>query len=261
MFHQNQIAVKHPYAPHHPFTFVRGALVLVATACFAMSIQAQYVSSTAEQVSAGMMTPGTVNNPVIRVRIEVGPNPIELFALFLSTAGTTDPAMDIDSIKIYYTSGSTIFTTATPFTGTTFPMPSGTNYFWVTYDISPNATLCDTIDAECTTVYATGGTHTPTVTTPPGYAVIGSCMTGTEPSEMSIQEVRIFPNPSNGRITILVADGTVEVFNTLGMVVYADRSIVTGNEIDLSNAPKGAYVVKVHLGSAIQTCVVQFLYP
>ena len=138
-------------------------------------------------------------------------------------------------------------------------MPSGTNYFWVAYDIAANAILCDTIDAECYTVYATGGTQTPTVTAPPGYAVVGSCATAIEPPEIAIQEVRVFPNPSNGRITIMVPDGTVEVYNTMGSIVYAERSNATGIEIDLSNAPKGAYVVKVHGRSGTRTCVVQFI--
>lgn len=68
-------------------------------------------------------------------------------------------------------------------------------------------------------------------------------------------EVRLFPNPSNGKFTIDVkqsgnpnAQVGLEIFNLLGVKVYAtpDRFEPTLHDIDLSYLPDGWYTVKIN---------------
>lgn len=70
---------------------------------------------------------------------------------------------------------------------------------------------------------------------------------GIEESNMN-SEVLIYPNPSNGNITIntnatLVSQ--IEIFNVLGERIY--KSLVTNTkfEIDLSSLPKGVYFIRI----------------
>lgn len=59
----------------------------------------------------------------------------------------------------------------------------------------------------------------------------------------------IFPNPTNGYITIknISSIKTIEIINMLGVVVYSDLTTSSGKnvEVDLSYLPKGLYVIKV----------------
>ena len=63
--------------------------------------------------------------------------------------------------------------------------------------------------------------------------------------------ITIYPNPSSGRAKIDwngSKNATIKVFNLLGKEVLKQ---VISNEIDLSNSPKGIYLVKVYEGPKI----------
>lgn len=62
----------------------------------------------------------------------------------------------------------------------------------------------------------------------------------------SVSEVKLFPNPNNGKFTISCYDGsinTIEIYNMIGVKVYTSSIIKEQNEIDLSNFSKGVYLV------------------
>lgn len=220
--------------------------ILICILCMNTAIYAQYISSTVEQVSSPTVAPGSLNNPIIRIKIDVGAIPIDLYALFLTTAGSTNPSTDIDSIKIFYTGNSNIFLTTTPYMGGTFPLPSGINYFWVAYDISIGAIVCDTIDAECYTVYVSGGTQTPSVTAPVGYAVVGNCVTGINTLDFLNPQIKIYPNPSSENITVILngisENQKIQFYNSIGILLQ-ETSINQTTQINISDLPSGLYFV------------------
>jgi hypothetical protein len=68
------------------------------------------------------------------------------------------------------------------------------------------------------------------------------------------EDVLVYPNPSNGKFAINSnsAVNSVEVYNCLGKIVYTSKLLQqTINEIDLSNAPKGIYFLKICTGQEV----------
>ena len=66
--------------------------------------------------------------------------------------------------------------------------------------------------------------------------------------------VKIFPNPSEGKITIDVTGNTernikIEMVNTTGQIVFSKENVIEKNlDIDISNLPKGIYFLKGTIG-------------
>ena len=63
-------------------------------------------------------------------------------------------------------------------------------------------------------------------------------------------DFNVYPNPSNGKFTLTLNDlkyksWNVSIINTNGIVVYRALIDKTTKEIDLSNSPKGNYVVRI----------------
>lgn len=248
----------------HNYWYSKTSLLLLCFFFIHYSSHSQYISSTVEQVSAASVLTASLNNPIIRIKIEVGATPITLFGLFISTTGTTNPSGDIDSAKIFYTT-DTIFntsiqygTSSAPNSGftvfSTIPLPSGINYFWVTYDIVDSSNACDTVDASCYTVYGSMGTATPTVTDPPGYAIIGACPVGI--GEENIQAINwslIYPNPALSNIsleaTLDFQNAELKILNVLG-AVQIQKMIFLNNktDIDVSALPSGIYFIQFNSG-------------
>ncbi|MCF6169426.1 MAG: S8 family serine peptidase [Bacteroidales bacterium] len=127
---------------------------------------------------------GDVNSQIIRVEIVTvnSGSPLSATAFFFDTQGTVDPN-DVLNAKLYYTGTSNVFSTNKQVgsmvvapndafsinpTQTAGTLSAGTNYFWLTYDISDTATACYYVDAVCDSVTIGGTTHVPTVTDPAG---------------------------------------------------------------------------------------------
>jgi hypothetical protein len=111
---------------------------------------------------------------------------------FTINANGSTNVNDIKNAKIWYTglnsgfstsadygSGATLFGTVASPTTTNFSvagtqtLKSGTNYFWLTFDVKTTATTGDVIDAECTSVN-TGSSIIPATTAPAGNRSIGT---------------------------------------------------------------------------------------
>ena len=226
---------------------------------------AQYISSTVEQVSSPTVAPASVNNPVIRIKIVVGQNPITVYNLFMSTNGSTNPIADIDSAKVFYTDTSAVFSTNVQYgatvshpgsgisigSGNMFPIDSGANYFWLVYDINDSAIVCDSIDATCYSIYMSNGTATPAVTNPPGFAIIGSCPTGI--NDENIQHGYswlVYPNPSGDFILVQNKSNSknlwIKLFDITGKRVL-EKIISEKNNFHISvkNLESGMYLITV----------------
>ncbi|MCX6162208.1 MAG: hypothetical protein NTV87_12855 [Ignavibacteriae bacterium] len=142
-----------------------------------------YVSSTTTQ-NSNVVSNNSVNNQIIGMQVvTTGYTPgLTITQLHLSTTGSTNPVTDIRNAKVFYTGTSSAFSTATQY-GMTVANPngafsvtgaqllsSGTNYFWLTYDVPLTATLNNIIDATCDSIVGSGsmGTVVPVPSAPGG---------------------------------------------------------------------------------------------
>lgn len=146
----------------------------------------KYVSSNTSQSVISPVIVGSAGNQMLGVEVatQYSTNPIAMGNLVFNANGSTNIANDILNAKLYYTGTSSTFATTTQvgdaatdvsgdftFTPVALNLASGTNYFWLTYDIKGTATSTNVVDAECTSV-TVGTAQTPTVTAPAGSRVI-----------------------------------------------------------------------------------------
>ena len=121
---------------------------------------------------------GASDAQVLRIDVTGGASCGNLTQVVAATTGTTNVA-DLSRAKLYYTGTSSTFSNTTQFGATinnpngtmTFDgsqvLATGTNYFWLVYDISCSATNGNVIDAALTNV-AYNGTLTPATPNPTG---------------------------------------------------------------------------------------------
>ncbi|MCB9361411.1 MAG: T9SS type A sorting domain-containing protein [Flavobacteriales bacterium] len=148
-----------------------------------------YASSTTTQASTAAVCPGSNNKEIIGVQVVVtgASSPLDLTQIRIRTNGSSAPITDISNIDIYYTGTSSTYATTTLF-GSVAPqnigvnidvvgtqtLVSGTNYFWVVYDIAPAATATNLLDARCTRITLGGTNYVPSITNPAGTRTITS---------------------------------------------------------------------------------------
>jgi hypothetical protein len=143
-----------------------------------------YVSSTVTQVTTAEVNTNTTNQEIICIQIVTDGfnSPLSSTSFSLSTSGTngtTAPGTDIQNARLWYTGNSNTFSTTTQFGATvaspngafvingTQTLATGTNYFWLTYDIPSGATLNNWVDAQCSSL-TVGSPRTPSTTSPAG---------------------------------------------------------------------------------------------
>lgn len=142
-----------------------------------------YDSSDVTQGNTETLNPGELNKEIACIEIVTTgtSSQIDLTQLTINMTGSTDGTNDVSNIDIFYTGVSSIFATSTTF-GTGTPaggsinitgnqsLLTGSNFFWIAYDIDAGATIGNFVDAECTLLTLSGakGTETPTNTAPAG---------------------------------------------------------------------------------------------
>ncbi len=147
-----------------------------------------YISSNTIQ-NTNSVQRNSSNNQVIAVKVLMGGsgNPIPIQSFNINTSGTTDTA-EIKNARVWYTATNATFATTTQF-GNTITNPGnnftiadsiiltkGTNYFWITYDISSNAKRGNYIDAGCDSLTLGNTTYVPDTTNPNGNRKIEYCI-------------------------------------------------------------------------------------
>lgn len=83
------------------------------------------------------------------------------------------------------------------------------------------------------------------------YKFIGT--TGINDSGIANHEINIFPNPSNGNFEVTSANHPIsrlEVFTSFGVRIMHGQN---SGRVDLSNSPKGIYLVKIYAGTKSNT--------
>lgn len=139
-----------------------------------------YSSSNTLIADTSAVKKGSVNNPVIRIQVVVTGllNPVSVTSISCKTNGTSSTS-DITNARIWYTGTSSVFSAANQFgtvvsnpSGTinfndTQELSSGTNYFWLTYDVPITAVTGNSIDGECSSI-TVGSARTPSTQAPSG---------------------------------------------------------------------------------------------
>ena len=91
-----------------------------------------------------------------------------------------------------------------------------------------------------------------------GTIIVQSVSTGISDNYV-LPEISLFPNPSEGRFrvtlngTFIAGQSHVEVFNLAGKSVFRSELENAQTDLDLSDQAKGVYLLRLDLGSAIQT--------
>ncbi len=145
-----------------------------------------YVSSTTTQ-NENPTSIGRTKQHVVGVEVVTSNdfNPLSITSLSFNTTGTT-AISDISNARLYYTGSSSVFASNNQF-GAIESSPDGnfifsddqslvggTNYFWLTYDITAGASEGNEVDAQCTQITVDGSNNTPTITAPSGSRTIES---------------------------------------------------------------------------------------
>ncbi len=182
------------------------------------TVAMSYTSSTTAFLNNGQSVPrSSTSNQIIQVRVVTTGSltPFNVTSISLSTAGCTNAALDISNAKIYFTGISSTFSTTAQF-GATAASPNGayttsgsatlsegTNYFWVTYDVTAGAAFGDVLSGCCTQLIGSGtmGTRVPTVTCPAGTQTISQIGVWTAVGTLA-------PHSNLGHM-LLLSDGTV----------------------------------------------------
>jgi len=150
-----------------------------------------YVSSTSTQAVVTEIIRPATNQQIIGIQVVAtgNLNPLSV-TLKLTTEGSTNGITDISKAKVFYTGTSSVFATTAQF-GSDVIAPSGeftvtgsqtlaegTNYFWVTYDLSATGVNNNFVDAQALGVIISGTTNVPTVTSPAGNRKVKAPLSG-----------------------------------------------------------------------------------
>ncbi len=149
-----------------------------------------YVSSTTTQDNTSVTYQGNIDQEIIGVEIVTSGNesPLDVTSFTFNTNGSTDATGDLDNTRLYFTGSSAVFNTSNQFGSTTAnpngtfmltgtqALSSGTNHFWLVYDIDAVATIGNLVDAECTSLTVDSSVKTPDITAPVGSREIASCV-------------------------------------------------------------------------------------
>lgn len=155
-----------------------------------------YSSCTTSQPNTSSVVRCDQDQDIIAIQIVTtgSCSPISVTQFQVNMTGSTIPGTntnDVTKIHIYYTGTSSTFSATSEFlTGGTVPasgtitingsqaLASGTNYFWIAYDMNGStATIANVVDAQCTQLTAGGVARTPATTSPAGTRTIAACAT------------------------------------------------------------------------------------
>jgi PKD repeat protein len=168
---------------------------------------------------------------------------------FNMSEGIADTAYSSNGMKAYASFSSSTGMNPMTFTNTSV---NTTSYLWNFGDGGTSTSLSPSHSYTASGTYtisliSSNGCHSDTV-----YKVVNMILTGI--SEVSLgNEIIVFPNPSNGKIKILLEDRNlssfdVSIFDSEGRLVFNSKSLVKQTEIDLSHCSKGLYLIHVNTG-------------
>lgn len=82
--------------------------------------------------------------------------------------------------------------------------------------------------------------------------LMNNCNTTGIDVDLNVSEIRIYPNPTNGIITVQGKEiQTVEIINISGQIINQLRTNTEEFIIDMSEQPAGIYIVKIETNKGI----------
>ncbi len=192
-----------------------------------------YSSVTTTQTVTTDISPSSVRKQIIGVEIVTAgsTSPISATSFTFNTDGCTSASTDILNAKLWYTGTSSTFATTAQY-GSAYAGPngsfiingtqaleSGTNYFWLTYDISTGAILNDYVDAECNQVTVAAVNHTPAVQDPAGTRQIKDIYLISDPSDANVCSGTFLDSGGAGDYTSSESYTRTFIANTPGSVL------------------------------------------
>ncbi len=207
-----------------------------------------YTSSTVTQGNTATVVNCASNVEIIGIEVVTSGvlTPVDITQLRLRTNGSTSPAItsNVSNIDIYYTGTSSTFATTT-FFGNAAPLlagnnifvngtqtlSSGTNYFWVVYDMAVGANIGDLLDARCTRIIVDGANQTPTTINPAGTRTIVACTPspGSVSSDLTLWFKSDASVYSDAGATAVTNGGTIQQWNEQsGNASVANVNQITG---------------------------------
>ncbi|MDX2362016.1 MAG: BNR-repeat neuraminidase N-terminal domain-containing protein [Crocinitomicaceae bacterium] len=150
-----------------------------------------FTSSTTTQNNWSNAAVCSSNQEIIGIEVVTtgSTSPLDLTQFRIRTNGSTDPTNDVTNMDIYYTGTSSTFATTTLFASSATPpvgtpvflngtqtLASGTNYFWLVYDMNAGATLGNVVDGQCNRITVDGTLYVPTPINPVGNRTVAACL-------------------------------------------------------------------------------------
>jgi len=231
---------------------------------------ATYNSSTVVTASTVGVAPASTNQVIVGLEVNTTGfrGSLNLTNLDVSTNGTT-VLSDIDSVKVYYTGTSSVFSTATQYGSTvTTPavsnlvsgnvtLPEGVSHFWVAYDISSTATLGDFVDAQIASVTIGATTYVPTVTAPTGNREVAAPMTYVTSQAGSANDATKVAVSSTNNVVLGVQVVTSSSGSTIDLTSLDIATTGTTDTLDIQNLKvwytgnSNVFATTVQFGSAV----------
>ncbi len=131
----------------------------------------------------------------------------------------------------------------------TLSVSGASTYVWNTFVSSASIIISPSV----TTNYSLTGTAANGCQNTANYTQNVSICSGIEVLGKVEASLNIYPNPFNGKFTILLNHeiSLVEVYNSLGQLIYTTKTITTNLEIDLKNQPVGIYSVCIKVDDQV----------
>ena len=203
-----------------------------------------YVSSTVTQNNTDPVYKGDTKVQVIGIEIVAckWATPMSVTSVVFSDQSSN--VSDLSNARLYYTGTSSTFATTTQVGSTTTPsasisfspatvLTSGTNYFWLAYDVSTSAT-CDPnyIDAQLTTleVNTSPVSPSPTVTNPSGNRKIHCKTPYYSQGDLAIDNLASWNSARDGS-----GSAPVSFDNGYVLVIQSGDDMTTGTAATLTN--------------------------
>ena len=161
-----------------------------------------FTSCTAIQPNTTNVFAGTLRQEIIGVQTLTANNlnPLVLTSITFTTTGSTNPATDISTARLFATGTNNLFSANTQigsavanpngtftFSGLNFILDEGADYFWLAYDIPSAATGGDFLDATCTSITVSSVVQTPIISAPSGYRIIDASLPMVYVSSTTVQ--------------------------------------------------------------------------
>jgi hypothetical protein len=194
-----------------------------------------FVSCTASHDNTDIVSEGAYNQEVLKIEIVTTGelSPIDLNEIVIRTDGTDDYLNDIENVRLWYTGTNNTFSTSNQFGSAQVPqaagtdisftgtqvLETGTNYFWLTYNIKTGATDGNFVDAIFQSCEVDNNPETPTVSNPAGNREI---------KDGCYHTIYLYDQGGNGWEG---ADITVQVG---GVDVLTNETLASGSETSLT---------------------------